>query len=109
MTKRRISIRLDNETLSLIDRMRAPGTTRTDIVSECLYDLKTNLFFDRIDKDNEKQLIGQQRKGTKASHCIQLRLDEHLLEYYRLNCYNLTSCVKTAVREYYKPTDTENT
>lgn len=109
MTKRRISIRLDNETLSLIDRMRAPGTTRTDIVSECLYDLKRELFFDRVDKDQEKQLIGQQRKGTKASHCIQLRLDEHLLEYYHLNAYNLTSCIKSAVRNFYEPKDTDNT
>lgn len=108
MTKKRISIRLDDETLSLIDRMRAPGTTRTDIVSECLYDLKRELFFDRIDKDQEKQLIGQQRKGTKASNCIQLRLDEHLIEYYQLNAYNLTSCVKSAVRKFYDPEDTEN-
>ena len=106
MTKKRISIRLDDETLSLIDRMRAPGTTRTDIVSECLYDLKRKLFFDRVEKEQEKQLIGQQRKATKASHCIQFRLDEHLLEYYQLNSYNLTSCVKSAVRDYYKPKNT---
>lgn len=101
MTKRRTSIRLDDDTLSLIDRMRCPGTTRTDIVAECLYDLKRKLFFDRVEEDEEKQLIGQQRMATRAGHCIQLRLDEHLLEYFQLNCYNLTSCIKTAVRDYY--------
>lgn len=101
MTKKRISIRLDDETLSLIDRMRTPGTTRTDIVAECLYDLKRKLFFDRVEKDEEKELLGQQRKATRAGHCIQLRLEEHLLEYFRLNCYNRTSCIKTAVRDYY--------
>lgn len=102
MTKRRTSIRLDVDTLSLIDRMRSSGTTRTDIVAECLNDLKRKLFFDRVEEDEEKQLIGQQRKATSASHCIQLRLDEHLLDYFKLNCYNLTSCIKTAVRDYYK-------
>lgn len=101
MTKKRISIRLDDETLSLIDRLRSPGVTRTDIVAECLHDLKRKLFFNRIEAEKEKQLIGQQRKATSASHCIQLRLDEYLLDYYKLNCYNLTSCIKTAVRDYY--------
>lgn len=101
MTKKRISIRLDDETLSLIDRMRTSGTTRTDIVVECLLDLRRKLFFDRVEEDEVKQLIGQQRKATRADHCIQLRLDDYLLEYFKLNCYNLTSCVKTAVRDYY--------
>lgn len=109
MTTIRTSIRLDDETLDLIDRMREPGTSRTDIITDCLYDLKRKLFFDRVKEEQEKQLVGQQRMSTRASHCIQVRLKKHLLEYFRLNCYNLTSCVKTAVREFYKPTDTENT
>lgn len=102
MTNKRISIRLDEETLGLIDRMRTPGTTRTDIITECLNELKRKLFFDLVNDEQIKQLVGQQRKGTRACHCIQVRLKNHLLEYFKLNCYNVTSCVKTAVRDYYK-------
>lgn len=101
MTKRRTSIRLDDETLDLIDRMRGDSSTRTDVVAELLHDLKRRLFFDRVTEQEQERLTHQQRQKTRAGHVLQLRLDDYLLEWYQLNCYNLTSCIKVAVRDAY--------
>lgn len=101
MTKRRTSIRLDDDTLGLIDKLRGPDTTRTDVIAELLHDLKRRLFFDRVGIDEQNELTRQHREKTRAAHMLQLRLDDYLLEWYQLNCYNLTSCIKVAVRDAY--------
>lgn len=101
MTKKRTSIRLDDNTLELIDRLRGDSSTRTDIVAELLHDLKRRLFFDRVTHDEQERLTHQQRQKKRASHVVQLRLDDYLLEWYHLNCYNITSCIKAAVRDAY--------
>lgn len=101
MTKRRTSIRLDDETLELIDRLRGDSSTRTDVVAELLHDLKRRLFFDRVTEQEQERLTHQQRQKTRAGHVLQLRLDDYLLDWYRLNCYNLTTCIKEAVRDAY--------
>lgn len=99
MTKRRTSIRLDDYTLGLIDKLRGPGTTRTDVIAELLHELKRRLFFDRVDPFEHSELTRQHREKTRAAHMLQLRLDDYLLDWYQLNCYNLTSCIKVAVRD----------
>lgn len=101
MTKRRTSIRLDDETLELIDRLRGDSSTRTDVVAELLHDLKRRLFFDRVDSEEQNKLSRQHREKTRAAHMLQLRLDDYLLDWFQLNCYNLTSCIKVAVRDAY--------
>jgi hypothetical protein len=101
MTKKRTSIRLDDNTLELIDRLRGDSSTRTDVVAELLHDLKRRLFFDRVTQEEQERLTHQQRQKTRAGHVLQLRLDDYLLEWYHLNCYNITSCIKAAVRDAY--------
>lgn len=101
MTKKRTSIRLDDYTLELIDRLRGDSSTRTDVVAELLHDLKRRLFFDRVSPEEQERLTKQLRQKKRAGHVLQLRLDDYLLEWYHLNCYNITSCIKAAVCDAY--------
>ena len=97
----RTSVRLDHETLRLIDSKRLEGQTRTDIITEALFWLKRRLFFSMIPEEDLATLTKQSRGDGLET--IQIRLKDHLREFYKFNLYNITTCIKYAIRHYDEP------
>lgn len=95
--KKRTSIRLDRDTIELIDSMTIDGQSRTDIIISLLTNLKRKIFFDRLQPADREKLTRQYRIGD-TTKTVQLRMPEHLSLYYHFNRYNIASAVKYAAR-----------
>lgn len=96
MDKTRLCVRLDHPTLTIIDLKRNVQESRTAFIERGLRKLHHGLSVggDRFKADYD---LTRRIDNDGDTETIQLRVDRMLVEYFRLNCYNLTTCIKYAV------------
>lgn len=94
--KTRVSVRLDLCTLLDIDNIARPDDTRTSIIERAL----RLLHHECSVGPNAHQLCARLVKrlpNDGETRTANFRLDTMLVEYIRLNCYNMTSAIKVGV------------
>lgn len=99
--KTRTQLRLPVDLVQQIDDLRG-DLTRTDVVKktlrQLLYDMQHDMY------PNEFLATLREQKWTQTERQrIDMRLPAHYLEYLRLNQYNITQCIITALRLYRLP------
>ena len=98
MTKKRVCVRLSNETLEIIDKNRMPGETRTACIERGLRKLHRRLALGKDSWAIMKRAMFRLRYDGQTRQC-QLRLDTILLDYFNLNGLNVTTCIKLGQKE----------
>lgn len=99
--RRRVSVRLDDITLEKITRItERERQTRTEVIIQLLARLMHDISFNRCNEKTMLQLVEKRISGTSYEHTtpIQLRLPSILLDFYRINNYNLTSAIRASLQ-----------
>lgn len=94
--KTRVSVRLDLRTLNNVDIIARPDETRTSVIERALRLLHHDCSFSTNALQLRERLVKRIPNDCETRN-IQLRIDTMLVEYFRLNCYNLTSAIKLGV------------
>lgn len=101
MNKERINVRLPEATLKAVEQLH-PEATRTQIIENALRQLLKDLHHDVYPAEFTATLLQRDAVRTKRKMC-NLRIDRQYIEYIRLNQYNLTTCITTALKLYVLP------
>lgn len=91
--KTRVCLRLP---VDLVQALRIPGGSMTDIVNDALFYLVHNLQTGRVPISSRAILKKQWRNECALLSC-QFRLEASAIEYLKFNGYNLTTCIKYAL------------
>lgn len=86
----------------MVKAIRQTGQPMTTVVDAALNDLVHSLQTNRVTVQNRKYLYDRQPNLTGSITC-QFRLNSIAVEYIQYNGYNLTTCVKYAIRTYLTP------
>lgn len=101
MNKERINVRLPEATLKAVEQLH-PDATRTQIIENALRQLLKDLHHDAFPTEFVATLLQRDAVRAKRQMC-NLRIDRQFIEYIRLNQYNLTTCITTALKLYVLP------
>ena len=103
LERTRVALRLPELTITNIDALAARiHNTRTRIIEAALTDFIRDLQHDVYAEEFLSTLHDRSMTRT-ASRLVQLRLPRMFVDYLRINQYNVTACIKTAVNLYKLP------
>lgn len=103
LERTRVALRLPILMLENIDALAArTQNTRTGIIEAALTNLLRDLQHDVYAEEFLATLHDRSMTRT-ATRLVQLRLPKMLVDYLRINQYNVSACIKTAVNLYKLP------
>ena len=99
LERQRLSLRLPIQLLDKLEHFsEKTGKTRTKICEEALELLCRDLMHDVYDDEFLKTLHKKHIDGN--TKLTMMRLPKMYINHLQLNCYNITTCLKTALSLY---------